>query len=288
MIVESAFAILPESVAGLGFQRVKREANAVGSFTFSLLNALHAKNVIDPIRRLQIEKHYATKTTPLPVGGNERHCDIYIDYGGSKIGSQGLANFGWRYHNYIEAKFFKSYKQTKSGQDTRASTNSGELIADLIRLVALVPEPDLIAGGNNPRTSSARYFLAIADKPLSSFVNQYLKDIYTTFENPPRKAAITVDLSTGKSAKALAAKVGTDFNRIKLDLTHCTCISHYPLIANQQDSCWMILVRIDAATISLTSAAQPHAFTISADRTLHEQAQGDYKIIRDFVASNIL
>ncbi len=134
MIVESAFTILPESVAGLHFQKVKREANVVGSFAFSLLNALHAKNVNDPIQRLQLEKPYATRKAPF---GSTRHCDIYIDYGGSKIGSKNLANFGWRYRNFIEAKFLKSYGQTVGGQDTRASANSAEVIADLIRLVAL-------------------------------------------------------------------------------------------------------------------------------------------------------
>ncbi|MBO8092263.1 MAG: hypothetical protein J7D60_03020 [Prosthecochloris sp.] len=58
MLIESAFSILPESLAGFGFQKVKKEANAVGNFSFALLNALHAKNVLDPIQRLQMEKHY--------------------------------------------------------------------------------------------------------------------------------------------------------------------------------------------------------------------------------------
>ncbi len=145
MLIESAFSMLPETVAGYGFQKVKREANAVGSFAFSLLNALHSKNILDPIQRIQMEKHYASKTVPLPQNGDNRHCDIFLDYGGSKIGTVALANFGWRYQNYLEAKFLRSYKRTPSGQDTRSSANSAEIVADLIRLVALVPEPQAMA-----------------------------------------------------------------------------------------------------------------------------------------------
>lgn len=55
MLIESAFSILPETVADYGFQKVKREANAVGSFSFSLLNALHSKNIVDPIQRIHVQ-----------------------------------------------------------------------------------------------------------------------------------------------------------------------------------------------------------------------------------------
>jgi hypothetical protein len=171
MIIESAFTILPESIAGLGFQKVSREANAVGAFAFSLLNALHSKNVVDPIQRIQLEKPFSTQKAPLPAGASNRHCDVYVDYGGSKIGSSRLANFGWRYRNYVEAKFLKTYQVTATGRSTIASTYSAEIIADLIRLVVLVPEPDIIAGIQNSKTASARYLLVLADNPLSSLIN---------------------------------------------------------------------------------------------------------------------
>lgn len=287
MIVESAFSILPEAIAGLGFQRVSKEMNAVGALSFSLLNALHAKNVVDPIQRIQLEHPYSTQKSPLPAGGSNRHCDIYIDYGGSKIGSQVLANFGWRYRNYVEAKFLKSYKQTKTGQDTRSTANSAEIIADLIRLVALVPEPDLLVGGQKPRTSTARYFLAVSDYPLDMFLNQYLKDLFTAFQNPARNHSISVDLSTGKPSQKLAARVGKDFNKLRLNLGHVTCFSHYPLNPKNTPACWMVLMRVDAAVIEHVDAGGVKKYEIKTDRTLSESNAGDYKFIRDFVATNI-
>jgi hypothetical protein len=287
MIIESAFTILPESIAGMGFQRVSREANAVGAFSFSLLNALHAKNIVDPIQRLQQEKHYATKTVPLPATGDNRHCDIYIDYGGSLIGSQRLANFGWRYKNYLEAKFLKSYKKTKSGQDTRASANTAEVIADLVRLVCLVPEPEMFSGRGTPKTATARYFLVISDDPLDIFINQYMKDLLGAFSNPKRSCSIDLDLTTGKPRKKLAEAVGSNFNLLNIKLSHVTCFSHFPLIPSSLPCCWMLLLRIDAASVEYADPSGKRTFAFQLDRTLNEGKAGDYKAIRNFVATNL-
>ncbi|WP_156000749.1 hypothetical protein [Thioalkalivibrio sp. ALJT] len=287
MLVESAFSILPESVAGFGFQKVRREANAVSCFSFSLLNALHAKNILDPIQRIQLEHAYSTQKVPLPSGGNNRHCDIFLDYGGSKIGTKLLANYGWRYRNYVEAKFLKCYKKTNSGQDTRASSNSAELMADLLRLVVLVPEPEVLVGKQNPKTSSARYLLVIADNPPEIFVNKYLTSLHSVFEKPAKMARITVDLSSGKAAGAFAEKVGTGFSGLTLDITSATCFAHYPLDPSGSSMLWMLLIRIDAARISGTFNGVPSGFAIDSDRSVTEDSAGDYMRIRDFVAINI-
>lgn len=287
MIIESAFTILPESIAGLGFLRVKREANAVGAFSFSVLNALHSKNVIDPIQRLQLEKPFTTKKAPLPTGGDNRHCDVFVDYGGSKIGSSRLANFGWRYNNYVECKFLKTYQLTKTGRSTTASSTSAEVIADLIRLVVLVPEQNVIAGELNPKTSSARYFLALSDNKPTKFINVFLGDLYSMFENPQKRSKIALDLSTGRASNYLAERVGTNFNRLNLTINQATCFSHYPIDPNQDNSVWMLLLRIDDARIELNDNGTYRSFRINADRTLIEGTPGDYKIIRDFVSTNI-
>ena len=287
MLIESAFSMLPETVAGYGFQKVKREANAVGSFAFSLLNALHSKNILDPIQRIQMEKHYASKTVPLPQNGDNRHCDIFLDYGGSKIGTVALANFGWRYQNYLEAKFLRSYRRTPSGQDTRSSANSAEIVADLIRLVALVPEPQAIANQPNAKTSSARYFLCLSDFAPQIFINQYLKSIHSLFENPTKKGAISVDLTTGKASGAFANSVGVGFNSLRIELSHVTCFAHYPLDPTSPNSLWMLLLRIDAATIQMAAQGNNYSFTIGTDRSLTQGNPGDYAAIRDFIAVNI-
>lgn len=286
MLIESAFSILPESVAGLGFQKVNREANAVGCFSFSLLNALHAKNILDPIRYIQMEKNYGSKSTPLPTASSNRHCDLFLDYGGSKIGSKILANYGWRYRNYVEAKYLKSYKQTQTGQDTRVSVNSAEIIADLVRLIALVPEPDIYQGKSNPKTSSARYFLSLSDKKPDSFVNKHLKSLHSIFESPQLCQNIEIDLTTKKSNK-LSARVGAGFNNLTVKIPKTTTFYHYPLDVSLPDMVWMLLIRIDEAKIELLDNGNLRSFEILRNRSLIEGAAGDYKYIRDFVSANI-
>lgn len=287
MLIESAFSMLPEAVAGYGFQKVKREANAVGCFSFSLLNALHSKNILDPIQRIQLEKHYGSRVVPLPQNGNDRHCDLFLDYGGSKIGSDLLSNYGWRYLNYVEVKYLKSYRQTNSGQDTRASINSAEIIADLIRLVILTPEPQIVSKGKNPKTASARYFLCLSDLSPEKFINQYLKDLHAAFKSPAKSVSISVDLTTGKQTSTLAGKIGTGFNAIHLEIPHATCFAHYPLSAAKTNSVWMLLIRIDAAKITCMLNGRNLSFELGTDRSITEGAVGDYTAIRDFVAVNI-
>jgi hypothetical protein len=287
MLIESAFSVLPEVVAGLGFQKVKREANAVGSFSFALLNALHSKNILDPIRRIQMEKHYASQAVPLPPAGNNRHCDVFLDYGGSKIGSSSLANYGWRYRNYVEAKFLHSYGQTASGQDTRSSTNSAEIVADLLRLVALVPEPDAAINAANAKTATARYFLCVSDLAPSKFVNQYLTSLHATLATPPKSGALSFDLTTGKASGAFAAKVGRGFNALNLQISHITCFAHFPLVVPHPEALWLLLIRIDAASITMTNGTALNSYAIGLDRSLTQGAPGDYVAIRNFIATNI-
>lgn len=287
MLIESAFSMLPESVAGYGFQKVKREANAVGSFAFSLLNALHSKNILDPIQRIQLEKHYGTQKVPLPAGGNSRHCDVFLDYGGSKLGTSNLANYGWRYRNFLEAKYLKSYQRTNSGQDTRASKSSAEVVADLIRLVALLPEPQAQLNQPGAKTSSARYFLCMADYPPSIFINKYLTDLHATFDAPKKVTSIRLDLTSGRAAKQFSERVGAQFNRLDLHITHATCFAHYPLDPTAPNSVWMLLVRIDSASITMTDGQQKFSFSISLDRSLTQSQPGAYSSIRNFIAVNI-
>lgn len=287
MLIESAFSMLPESIAGCGFQRVKREANAVGSFAFSLLNALHAKNILDPIQRIQLEHNYGTQNVPLPSNGNNRSCDIFLDYGGSKLGTARLANYGWRYRNYVEAKFFKSYRKTASGQDTRASANSAETIADLIRLIALVPEPQAQLNQNNAKTSTARYFLCLADNPPSIFINKYLTGLYSVFESPGKLASIALDLRSGKASGTFSTSIGVGFNCLNLDISRVTCFSHYPLDPSSPDSIWMLLLRIDSASITMAQGSSVQSFTLGLNREITQSTPGAYASIRNFVATNI-
>jgi len=283
MLIESAFSVLPEAVSGWGFQKVRYEANAVSCFSFSLLNALHAKNVNDPIQRLQLEHGYDTKQLPL---GNRRVCDIYLDYGGSRIGTKALANYGWRYRNFLEAKFFRYSPSNATTQSTNASNSTVDLLCDLLRLTCLTPEPNLASGQPNAATSSARYFLLLSDQEPHRFINQYLHDLHASFKAPPTYFSLDIDFSTPRLSK-IAIKMGVGFGSLALRLHRVTCFSHYPIDPMAPDPVWMLLLRIDAFEVSMAGPGPTLAFRCQADRRLMESTPGAYSTIRTFVGTNL-
>lgn len=283
MLIESAFSVLPESVSGWGFHKVRFEANAVGCFSFSLLNALHSKNISDPIQRLQLEHGYDTKQLPL---SNRRVCDIYLDYGGSKIGTKALANYGWRYRNYLEAKFFKYSQNKSSSQSANASNSTADLLCDLIRLACLIPEPNLASGQSAVKTSTARYFLLLSDRAPHYFVNQYLHGLHGVIKTPPASFSLDIDFSVPK-LKSIARKMGSGFSSIVLNLERVACFSHYPIDPAVPDPVWMLLLRVDAFEVSMLGPGPTISFKCESNRALSESAPGAYVAIRNFVATNL-
>lgn len=287
MLVESAFAVLPEMIAGLGFQKVRSEANAVSCFAFSLLNALHAKNILDPIQRLQLEQTYQTQKQPFSDKSIRRTCDIFLDYGGSKIGSKQLANYGWKYRNYIEAKFLKSSTTTNGGQQTTAAGWTAEIIADLIRLIILPPEPDLLSSQPIVKTSTARYFLVLADSEPTTFLNKFFPNLNAAIGSPPKHGAIDLCLSGSRVRDNFSLRVGSGFNALHVTLDRVTFFAHYPIVTSVPNPIWMLLMRIDAATIQHEKGGIVRQMKICEDRSIQEKCTGDYDFIRNFVAKNI-
>lgn len=299
MLIESAFSVLPEVILGSGFIKITKEMNAVSLFSFALLNAFHSKNILDPLKFIQVEYSYETQKAPFNCQ-NKRTCDLYISYSGSKIGSKRLEKYGWRYNNYIEAKFFKSYNGTinQYGQDSNSSRYTAELVADLIRLIILVPEPHLITNPNNNanlKTASARYFLFLSNTKPGAYLNKFLgNDFINIFSKPQNfndiDKPITIDLSKDKCA-GLAKRIGTDFNKIKIELNQLTCFSHFPIIQtnhNNFDEIYMILIRIDSAIITKKQDdGDEISFSIDSNRNITESRAGAYREIRNFVARNI-
>ena len=287
MLVESAFAVLPEMIAGLGFQRVRSEANAVSCFAFSLLNALHAKNVLDPIQRLQLEQSYQTQKQPFSDRTLRRTCDIFLDYGGSKIGSKQLANYGWRYRNYVEAKFLKSSTTQGGGQQTTAAAWTAEIIADFIRLIILPPEPDLLGSHPSPQTATARYFLLLADAEPTTFLNKFFPTLIALMHSPPKHGSIDLLLSGARVRENFSLRVGAGFDHLEVTLDRVTSFAHYPIVTSSPNPIWMLLMRIDAATIRHERGGIIRQVKICEDRALRQKCPGDYNYIRDFVATNI-
>ena len=146
MLIEQAFMNLPEILTGNGFPSQDYEGGIVGAFGMALLQELNGRNVNNPISVMQMEKPFRDRKKPFKDStGKARYlrCDIHIQGKKIGIGSELLAKYGWRHSNWVEAKFFRAFdKKGLPKKATNQATNTAELLADLIRLLALVPKTE--------------------------------------------------------------------------------------------------------------------------------------------------
>ena len=152
MIPEQALLTLPEALTGAGFPEQSYEGGIVGIYCLSLLQALNGRNIPNPLSCIQMERPFRGRVPwPAPPQGNPRYLrgDIYLNIDQVRIGSVRLGAYGWRFHNWVEAKFFR--KST-----TNKQKNTGDLLADLLRITALVP--DVVKDG---KTITGRYMLHV-------------------------------------------------------------------------------------------------------------------------------
>lgn len=135
MIPEQALFNLPEILTGSGFPDQHYEGGVVGAYSLALLQALNGRNVPNPIACLQTERPFrGTEGWPTNDPNEFRYLrgDLYVNLDELKIASERLSAYGWRFHNWIEAKFFRR-------TTTNKQQNTGSLLADLLRIIALVP-----------------------------------------------------------------------------------------------------------------------------------------------------
>jgi hypothetical protein len=125
MLIEQAFYNLPEILTGFGYAEKNYEAGIVSAYSLALLQELNGRNMNLPISAIYVEQPY------FKPHGNHR-CDLFIDlFRKLYVGSAEYSEFGFRYYNWMEAKFFRS---TKSVQKVSS------LVTDIFRLLVL-PEP---------------------------------------------------------------------------------------------------------------------------------------------------
>lgn len=159
MIPEQALLSLPEALTGSKFPEQSYEGGIVGIFNLALLQTLNGRNVPDPISCIQSEKPFRGQDAwPAPEGGKPRYLrgDIYLNIDQIRTGSERLSAYGWRFHNWIEAKFFRK-------SSTNPQKNTGDLLADLLRILTLVP--DQIVKG---KTITGRYLLHVHESMNTS------------------------------------------------------------------------------------------------------------------------
>jgi len=266
MIIEQAFVALPELLLGNHYSVQDYEAGIVGVLSMAILQELNGRNASHPIQHLQAERRYDPEST--------RRADLYVNIRRLMVANRRLGNYGWRHHNWIEAKFYRN-KSGVQRHATNKSTYQGQLIADLIRLTCLVPL-DL---GN--RDSNGRYFLHVYDD-----VPKY----YLAYEDRPWVQAlhqagrqnIVIDQLAVESDTA-KTQFGTGLQHLQIQAT-VTNMVNYPVAAEVNEThYWCVLTRFDAFSVTLDQ----HSFQIHENRVTWENQAGAYDHIANIVGNQL-
>lgn len=124
MIIEGAFLKIPEVLVQYNNPEELYEANITNLLTNGIILELNARNIDNPLMKIQMEKRYKEDI-------NTR-CDIYVDFS-SFMKEKDLNKYGFYSENWIEAKYFGGINRNK-GNETK-SENAGSIMFDLYRLI---------------------------------------------------------------------------------------------------------------------------------------------------------
>jgi len=126
MLIEQAFMSIPEIMLGSGYVRQEYEAGIISAFSLAILQELNGKNVPKPISCMCAERKYLQEFG--------LRADLFVDLSNTLIGSSALSNYGFRFRNWIESKYFRHTKGT-----IPSTQNLGLIVRDLLRLMSLPP-----------------------------------------------------------------------------------------------------------------------------------------------------
>lgn len=201
-------------------------------------------------------------------------ADLHLGLGSLFVGSKRLSQYGWRHSNWIEAKFFRN----QAGDDgtknsSNKSTHVGNVLADLIRLCALVPEKKEGADAS----MSGRYFLhcydAQPDRYLAFRGRLWMKPLV---EAGKRKVSMPSLQNEKQTIRNITGNL--DDLSLTMDITNLVL---EPTSTNHRPIYHCILTRIDGFTFS--RGGQNCA--VKPDRTVENLAV--LNSVADFVASRL-
>ena len=273
MLIEQAFHNLPEILLGSGYanQEYQKgfEASIVAAFSLALLQELNGRNAANPISYLMAEKRY-------PGVDEKIRADLYVNLSRLFTGSESYANFGFRFCNWIEAKYFR-----KTGGTPPNTQNLGSIVADIFRLVVLLPKDEHERAG--------RYFLHVyRGDPFSE------KLISNERQDKTQREWVTKLLSAGEQViddielakeikwKSFFTHLGTGFDAAtcKLGITNYKLI---PAHGEKEDSYTLVLTRIDSATFKF----KEKTLTLTSDRKVLCDPPDKLEELRKEVASTL-
>jgi hypothetical protein len=238
MLVEQAFFHLPEILHGSGYQPQEYESGIVGAFSLALLQALNGRNASNPIGCMQHEKRYREEGI-YPYVPTPRHlrADLYLDTFRLHTATRRLAQYGWRHHNWIEAKFLRGQTGNADRHSPNKTNHVAAHLADLVRLATLVPEDGSLS-------ISGRYFLHVYDAP---------PEYYLTYSRPWCRPLVTPG-SQNLTFQALEQEVGSVLNLLGSlpELSLAIRITNFviePSDTSHLPCYWCVLTRFDGLAI---------------------------------------
>lgn len=290
MIIEQAFYNLPEILTGYGYPSQEYEGGIVGAFSLAVLQELNGRNVNNPISLMQMEKPFRKRTQPWIASGNKKRylrCDFHLNTWPIKAGSQRLSTYGWRHRNWLEAKFFRAF--TKGGKPKKSSNqvvNTAQLLADVIRLLTLVPQE---RSNKDDLSISNRYLLHVyLNRPEDHITTQTQQGGHNV--DRPWVAAITKPGQQQLAAYSLANEtagvrnqLGRQLNEITIGMTVTNFIVTPLTRIDGQRLFECYLSRVDAFQVTRGN----DSWGIDADRVITSSSGTAQKDIADFIGARI-
>ena len=141
---------LPETMVGAGFGQKNYEGSIVSAFSLAILQSLNSRNIPNPMSCIIAEYAYErTQSKNLRV-------DLKISLGKTFLGTKAYSNYGFRFENFIEAKYYQLSQSATNTSKSNPTQNTIAVLKDIIRLI-LLPTTKL----NNNKCNIGRYFLHV-------------------------------------------------------------------------------------------------------------------------------
>jgi len=121
MLIEGAFLKIPEVLLSYEDRNGLYEASIVNILTNAVILEFNARNIDNPLTKLQLEKRY-------DISANIR-CDLFANF---DFIDDALQGYGCFQENWIETKYFGDLERAK-GTQTK-SENPARILYDLYRL----------------------------------------------------------------------------------------------------------------------------------------------------------
>lgn len=271
MLIEQAFMSLPEIMVGAGYARQDYEAGVVSALSMAVLQELNGRNINKPISCICAERKY--------LDDRALRADLHVNLSKTFSGSAELSNFGFRFSNWIEAKYFRKTKGTPP-----TTTNLANLAVDLLRLMML---PKVECGQDN-RSITGRYLLHVYEGDPLYHINPNRKKKGV----PPRKWPKRLHKAGSSKIDSLELDIeGKNFlDILGSDLKDVTCklnVTNFVLKPatrpKEEKQLTAVLTRIDAFTLVF----EGRKTVFRADRTSNVKKTASFDELRAKFATKL-